>query len=215
MVAYFNLTVILEWITFILAILLLDKKTTVWQLFIILLFLVLCTETLGWYMIVKLKKFNNALPFNLLMLTSTSFLLWFLKRAIPSKKARPWLAISIIGFALFGLGNLLFFQGIWTYDSISESIGDIIMSIFSCYFLISLVKDSQHVNLLKLDYFWLATGILFYSLGSAMLYQFSYLLSDYYRKTNINIGNYINYGLNLVLYTTIIIAFICRRKATR
>ena len=215
MVVYFNFTVIAEWITFIAAILLLDKKTTVWQLFIGLLFLVLSVETLGWYFIVKLKKYENALPFNFLMLVSTIFFIWFFRRAIPSKRVQFWLVIIMAGFVIFGLINLFYFQGLWIYNSISEAVGDIILAILCCYFLIILVRDPQPVNLLKLDYFWLATGVLFFSLGSAMLYQFSYLLEVYYKKTNINIGNYINYGLNLILYITLNIAFLCRRKATR
>jgi len=215
MVVYFNFTVIAEWITFIMAMLLLDKKTTVWQLFIGLLFLVLSVETLGWYMIVKLKKYENALPFNLLMLASTIFFLWFLRRAVPSKGVQSWLVIIMAGFGVLGLINLFYFQGFWVYNSISEAAGDIILAVLCCYLLITLVRNPQHINLLKFDYFWLATGILFYSLGSAMLYQFSYLLANYYKKTNINIGNYINYGLNLILYTTLIIAFLCRRKVTR
>lgn len=215
MVAYFNPTVTAEWITFILAVFILDKKTTAWQWFIPLLMLILCVETIGWYMIVKYKKYNNALPFNILMLVSTLFFLWFLKRAIVSVQIKFGLAIAMILFALFGLINLFFFQGFWKYNSTSEAVGDIFLSLTCCNLLLKLVKDPTHVDLLQLDYFWLATGILFYSLGSAMLYQFSYLLANYHKKTNINIGNYINYALNLVLYSTMIIAFLCQRKATR
>jgi hypothetical protein len=52
-------------------------------------------------------------------------------------------------------------------------------------------------------------------LGSALLYQFSDLLGKYYEQTKINVGQYINYTLNLILYSCLIIAFICRRKTTR
>jgi hypothetical protein len=215
MVIYFNPTVTAEWITFTAALFFLDKKTTVWRLFIPLLLLVLSVETIGWYMIVKLEKYDNALPFNILMLVSSIFFMWFLKRSITSARIKSCINIAMILFLLFGITNLLFYQGLFVYNSISEAIGDIILAIICCYYLLALVKDPLPVNMLRLDYFWLATGILFYALGSAMLYQFSYLLIKYYKKTNINIGNYINYALNLVLYSTMIIAFICRRKATR
>jgi hypothetical protein len=215
MVNYFNPTVIAEWITFIAALFLLNKKTANWRYFIILLFLTLCVETLGWYMIVKLKKFDNALPFNILMLVSTIFFAWFLKSAISSIRIKSWINIVMALFLLLWLINLFFIQGFWRYNSFSEAVGDIILSILCCYFLFSLVKDINHINLLQLDYFWLANGILFYSLGSALLYQFSDILNNYRKQTNINIGNYINYALNIVLYTSLIIAFTCRRKATR
>jgi hypothetical protein len=78
-----------------------------------------------------------------------------------------------------------------------------------------MIKDNEEIDLLRYDYFWLATGVLFYSLGSALLYQFSNVLGHYYQRTHINVGNYINYALNLILYSTLIIAFIWRRKTTR
>lgn len=213
--SYLNITVIAEWLTFIISIIVLDRKTTVWRLFILLLFLVLCTETLGWYMYNRWKISNNALPFNILMLLSNSFFMWFFSRVTVLQKIKKWLLFFMCLFIAFGLVNLFYFQGLWVYNSFSESLGDIILSIICCYFLFTLVKNAEHIDILRFDYFWLANGILFYSLGSALLYQFSYLLISHYKQTGINVGEYINYGLNLILYSSLIIAFICRRKITR
>jgi hypothetical protein len=215
MLIYFNITVIAEWFTFFAALLLLDKKTDAWLLFIPLMFAVLCTETIGWYMHVKLKVLDNALPFNILMILSNAFFIWFFSNAIllhPIHKLLKWLATA---FVILATINLLFFQGPWKYNSFSESAADILLVIICCYFLFTIVKSNEHFNLVSFDYFWLATGLLFYCLGSALLYQFSYLLRDYYEQTKIDIGTYVNYTLNLILYTCLIIAFICRRKATR
>lgn len=213
--SYLNLTVIAEWCTFIAAVILLDKKTTRWRLFIFLLALVLCTETLGWYMYNRLQIADNALPFNILMLLSNVFFMWFFSKATLLQGAKKWILIFTGLFLLFGLVNLFFFQGAWRYNSFSESLADIILVLLCCYFFFAALRHPDHIDLLRFDYFWLAVGLLFYCLGSALLYQCSYLLADYYRKTNMNIGEYINYALNLILYSCLIIAFICRRKATR
>ncbi|MBL0356520.1 MAG: hypothetical protein IPP72_06300 [Chitinophagaceae bacterium] len=213
--SYLNVTVIAEWCTFIASVLLLDKKTTHWRLFIILLFLVLCTETAGWYMYNKLGMFNNALPFNILMLLSNVFFIWFFSTATALQQVKKWLTFFSSFFLAFGLINLFFFQGLWVYNSFSESLGDIILVLICCYFIFTLLKAREHIDLLRFDYFWLATGLLFYCLGSALLYQFSNLLGKYYEHTKVNIGEYINYALNLILYSSLIIAFICRRKTTR
>lgn len=215
MVAYFNLTVIAEWITMLAALFILDKKTKQWRLFIPLFILILCVETTGWLMLTKFKNNKNALPFNLLMLTSISFFIWFIGKEIKTIKIKSWLTITLILFLVLGAVNLFFFQGFSIYNSVTEAVGDILLSILCCYFLFMLVKNPPEINLIKHGYFWLVTGVLFYSLGSAMLYQFSYLLAAYHKKAGLNLGNYINYALNIVLYTSMIIAFICRRKATR
>jgi hypothetical protein len=215
MLTYFNITVIAEWFTFFAALLLLDRKAGVWQLFIFLMLLVLCTETIGWYMHVKLKIFDNALPFNVLMILSNVFFIWFFSKAELLEPVQQLLKLFAVTFAAIALINLIFFQGLWQYNSFSESAADIIIVIICCYFLFAVVKSNKHFNLVSFNYFWLATGLLFYCLGSALLYQFSYLLRDYYEHTKIDIGTYVNYTLNLILYSCLIIAFICQRKATR
>ena len=213
--SYFNVTVIAEWCSFIASVLILNKRTTFWRLFIILLFLVICTETTGWYMYNIWGIKENALPFNILMLLSNAFFIWVLSTARALQKVKKQLMICGLFFLLFGLINLLFFQGPKMYNSFSESLGDIMIALICCYFIFTLLKANEHIDLLRFDYFWLATGLLFYCLGSALLYPFSYLLNNYYEDTKINVGEYINYALNLILYSSLIIAFICRRKTTQ
>jgi hypothetical protein len=212
---YFNITVIAEWCTFIAAILLLDKKTKVWRLFILLMFLTLCTETAGWYISSRLRIFSNALPFNILMLISNAFFIWFFTKANALQKIKRSLFYLNYFFIISGLINLFFFQGFTSYNSHSETLGDIMLSVICCYFFYTLLTDKEYINILRLDFFWLATGILFSSLGSALLYQFSGALREFYLHSKIDIGTYINYALNLILYTSLIIAFICRWRTTR
>ena len=179
------------------------------------MFLALCTETIGWYMREKLKIYDNALPFNILMVISSLFFIWFLSTAKEMVSVRKWLFGLNSLFAVFSITNLVFFQGLSRYNSFSESLADIIIALICCYFLFTLVQSNTHMSLLRFDYFWIANGLLFYCLGSAMLYQFSYLLMDYDRLTHIDIGTFINYALNIILYTSLIIGFICKRQATR
>lgn len=215
MSTYFNFTVITAWCTFIAALVLLDRRTTRWRLFIPLMVLTLSAESIGWYMYWHMKIDYNALPFNCLMLTSISFFAWFLSGASLLQPVKKVILICIGLFLISGLINLFFFQGLHIYNAHTESLGDIMLSIICCYFLFKMISDTDDMNLARYDYFWLTVGILFYTLGSALLYQFSTVLENYYKRTQINAGNYINYALNLVLYSCLIIAFIWRRKTTR
>lgn len=211
---YLNITVIAEWCSFIAAIFFLDKKTKIWQLFIVLLFLVLIAETTGWYLYSHLHR-PNAWPFNLLMLSSNVFFIWFFSRSVLLKKITRFLTGINILFIVFGTLNLLFFQRFWVYNSYSETFADVVLVIISCYFYYSAVTSKDYINLVSYDYFWFTTGIFFSALGSALLYQFSYLLRQFYTATKIDIGTYINYGINLILYSSLITAFICRWRTTR
>lgn len=212
--SYLNITVIAEWITFLASILILDKRTTVWRLFILLFFLIHCTEIIGWYLSFRLHR-ENGLPFNILMLFSNTFLMWFFSRSALLKPIEKAIIFFAGFFLAFALVNLFFFQGANTYNSFSEVLADIILAIMCCYFLYALVKNAEDVDLLRFDYFWLSIGVLFYTLGCAVLYPFANLLEVYHQRTNINVGEYINYTLSLILYGCLIIAFLCRRKVTR
>jgi len=212
--SYFNITVIAEWCTFIAAIFLLNKRTGIWQLFIPFFFLILVTETLGWYFHNVVKRYENALPFNILLVISDFFFLWLFSKADVLKKEKRLIVYSLVFFVVFSVINLFLFEGFWRYNSFSDTLGSILMITVCCYLLFVLVKKEEYLDLLRYDYFWLAIGLLFYSLGSIILYHFTYLLMDFAKETKIDIGTYINYSINLILYASLIIAFICRRKIT-
>ncbi|MBS1610102.1 MAG: hypothetical protein JSS98_18435 [Bacteroidetes bacterium] len=213
--ALFNVVVTAEYITFIAAIFLLYKKQTgIWRFFIPLLFLIVCVETYGWYARYFLNK-SNALVFNLNMVVTVSFMLWVLSTAAISQKIRRF---------IFGLGgiflsiaafNLLFLQGFFQYNYYSESIGDIIEVIVCCILLYYLITQEPYINILGYEYFWLANGILFSAMGSAVLYTFPTLLANFQKHSGINIFVILNNILNILLYGSLIIAFICRNRNTK
>jgi hypothetical protein len=116
---------------------------------------------------------------------------------------------------LYALINLFFFQGFWHYNQYTETIGDIIQVIICCYLFYSLLNEKAYRNLFSYEYFWLANGVLFSSLGSTILYHFPEAMSAYQKQTGINVFAILNNVLNVLLYGSLIIAFICRNRNTR
>jgi hypothetical protein len=210
----FNPTVIAEWVAFVAALCLLPRRVGVWRLFILLLMLTIVAETAGWEISYKHNK-NNAWVFNVLMLATNLVWILILRRAEPMAKAAKPLQWILAGFLFFGVGNMLFFQGIWTYNSYTDVLGDVMMAVTCCYFFLACLREEQLRNLFRYEYFWLANGMLFSSLGSVVLYIFIKSLYAYWQHTGVNIYGYVNYGLNIILNGSLIIAFICRNRNTR
>jgi hypothetical protein len=215
MAGYFNIITIIEWITLATSLFLLDKRTGYWRWFIAWLALTVIVEFTGWYMRVHIGIKQNALPFNLLMLVRILFFTYILSRAemLGEVRKRLWVFASI--FLCGALLNLFFYQGFNRYNSFTDSLANIVLAITCCYLLYMILIDERQLDVMKQEYFWLANGLIFYLLGSAMFFNFSYLLMDYYTRTGINLGTYLNSSLNLVLYINLIIAFVCRRKTSR
>lgn len=212
---YFNVIGIAEWCCFIASLLLLDKKTTYWRFFQVLIFITLGVEAVGWYMNYIIRRPTNALPFNFLMLISFIFFIWLFTRPMETQKVKTKLQFLILLFGIIGLVNLLFIQKFWKYNSYTQLLGDIILVGISAYFLFLILKAQEYKNLFGYEYFWLANGLIVSSMGSMLLYYFGDSLYAYYKETKIPVYDYINSVLNVVFYSSLIIGFICRRKTTR
>jgi hypothetical protein len=212
--SYFNITTIAEWSATLAAILLLNKKTGVWRLFIPYLLLTLAAERLGWYVIHVLKLETNVVVFSVRMIISNVFLLWLLTHAKPLANIKKWLYVVICVYLPFSIINL-FVQGIDKYSSNSEVLGDALLATISCYLLYQLLNAEEYIDLFRYEYFWLASGLLFSSLGNMVMYIFLTDLQAYKQKTHIPIFGYINSTVNIILYGSLIIAFICRNRITQ
>lgn len=210
---YFNITVAAEWLTFIAALILLNKGTGKWRLFIVWLLLVLIAETIGWYQSAVLNIRGNSLVFNLLMIVSIPFLLWVMAGAKPVAKKRKYFYIAMLCFIVFAFSNIAFGQKPFVYNSFSDIFGNTLLTFFSGYLIFFVIRDETNdKSIFGQAYFWLALGLLFSAMGSAICNIFLDELQAYADKTKINVYGYINYTVNILLYACLIIAFICRRK---
>ena len=210
---YFNITGIFEWLSFTASLIFLNKKTGLWQLFKIFLLIILIIESIGWYAHYILQKNNNWI-FNILMLmTLPFFVLLFSSQPMAIKNKKSLLVI--VSFFLFTIINFIWGEGFWDYIKYTSVFGHIILAAIACYFLMNIFKEEDSRDLFRYEYFWLANGLLLYCLGNIVLYLFLNALRAYYQETYINIYVKINGAINVLFYSSLIIAFICRHKATK
>ncbi|MBI2730150.1 MAG: hypothetical protein HYX40_05265 [Sphingobacteriales bacterium] len=212
----FNTIVTTEYIMLIAAILLLHKKRVgVWRLFIPLLFIIVLTETYGWYLNEVQDTHNNTWIFSLNMIVSNMCLFWIFSFAEPLQAVQKKIHLLMIVSGLLAILNFIFFQGLQVYNWYSETGFDLLQVILCFYLFYATIKEEKYRSILGYEYFWLAIGVLISSLVGAFLYIFPTLLLSYKRATGINIFKIINTGVNLVLYLNVLIAFICRQKNTK
>ncbi|MET0636650.1 MAG: hypothetical protein ABWZ25_11535 [Chitinophagaceae bacterium] len=211
----FNLTVIAEMITFIAAITLLKKQTGEWVLFRLFLFLILVAEISGWILSWKLRIFNNVWIFNILLCINACFSLWILSTPESSRKHRSGIIKLAFLFVVMTIISIFINDGWRSYNSKTEITQDIVLALLCCHLLYSMLRETEYRNLLADEYFWLANGILIFSLGSAVLSVSRPQLDQFQQSSNITLSQYLNDTLNLFLYASYIIAFICRYRNTR
>jgi hypothetical protein len=208
----FGTTVISECISLLAAIIILNRKTKFWLLFIPFLVVTALVDIAGSYMRFVLQQNNFSYLYNILLIMTISFyLLFYTMSAVMEKKRRVLLFLFLI-FNLYAVGNLFFFQGFFNYNYYTEVFGDIII-VFSLGFFYYRLLTEEISRLIHRDaFFWLSSGLLLFSLGSIVLYLFRPVIKKYYLTTHINLGGTINDVLNVMLYLSFIIAFICQRN---
>jgi uncharacterized membrane protein YfcA len=200
--ALFDPSYIAECCALIAAIFLLRKGARKWQLFISFLLFTVIIETLGWYINDVIDEGDKYLwVYNLYFLVSAPFYLMIFS---DDELLKPYKR-------QFNL-NMFFGQGPGTLNYYTHVLEDILLAMVCCYLLYKNLKAEKPVDLFSYDYFWLANGLLFYSLGNITMYLFYKFLKGYYEQTHIPVGLYIINVLNVLLYGSLIVAFVCRRK---
>jgi hypothetical protein len=214
--ALFDPSYIAECCALIAAIFLLRKGSGKWQLFISFLLLTVIVETLGWYVNDVLNLGDKYLwIYNIYWLVSAPFYLIIFSEDTLLKPYKRQIQVIIGLYLAFALINMFFGQGPTTVNYYTHVVADIVLALLSCYLLYKNLKAEVPIDLFHYDYFWLSNGLLFYSLGNITMYCFFKFLKTYYHQTHIPIGLYIISVLNVLLYGSLIAAFICRRKNMR
>jgi len=217
----FTTSIISEWFCFFAAIFLLNKKTGIWRLFIPFLALTLIVETSGWYIRYVLGLQQNYWVFgiknNHWIFTGRSFISspFFIFMLLQAKQLAAFKKLGrtlTVIFYAFAIANILFIQKVTKYDSYTEELGCLICVYLCCRLFFNTISDADSNNLLAYEYFWFANGLLFYSLGSATIYLLFDTLSYENAMNNVHLFTNIIDILNPLLYGSLIIAFICRRK---
>ena len=145
--------------------------------------------------------------------TSVEFLFYMfvVRSAIHSDRAKKIIVYIACLFIVVLTINFLFIQKIQVFSSTTYALGCLIISILSIYFFYELFQ-TQSVNLIRQPAFWICTGLLFYYTSSFPIFGlFNYVRSVFIIK---NLST-ILLLLNVFLYSSFTIAFLCRIRARK
>lgn len=149
--------------------------------------------------------YNLSIPFEYLFYTF--IFLSYYKKQYNRHLARLFMYL-FLGFVVINLGYV---QGISRFNTNTLKIGSFFMVVFSISYFIELYNIHEEQVLLRNAMFWIATGILLFNAGEFSYNLFSkHLISNNLDKT-LKLFQVVNHKLNLFLYSSFIIAFICQR----
>ena len=159
------------------------------------------------------KYGDNLWLYNIFSPIECLVILYFFSRIIIKKKIKHVIAYSIPMVFISTLVTYLIHPTFTEYNSYARTIY-LILWILSCgFFFIDVMINSNTMSLIKQPGFWLATGVLFFSvifITLISLYQIFSTLPNH--KV---IFKYFNIVANTFMYVGIAGAFLCQRIATK
>jgi hypothetical protein len=180
------------------------------RLFIYFLLFTLASETGSILYSYFLKKSNHFI-INIYSLVNFSFFFYIFYKAFEIKKIKSFIIFSFALFLLFSLINIIFIEGFYLFNVYTYSLGSIFIVWFCMLYFMYLFKSDKVINFFAIPMFWIATGLLFFYVGS--LIQMT--LINYIVKNHIDtdglIFQFIMVTLNILLYGAFTVGFLCNR----
>jgi hypothetical protein len=157
---------------------------------------------------------NNNFAFISYWTISCCFYFFIFWRIIRNRRVRRALLLAMIGYPIFAAFNLFFLQKVNIVNTFTISIGNLLIVGFSIYYFYELFERPFAGNLMQRPDFWICSGLLFFYACSFSLYAFGNFLRSPSPALLHNIW-IINNLLDVLLYSSFTIAFLCRIRITK
>lgn len=153
---------------------------------------------------------NNIAFYNFFTAFEFCFYLIIIKALIVNNRVKRVILITILGYALIAVVNILFIQKIRTFHTITYALGCLLVTIFCFYYFFELFKKPKSFSLIHQPAFWICSGLLFFYCCGFPLFA---LINHWGEISKVIQSNFISilWILNIFQYSLFAIAFLCSK----
>ena len=179
------------------------------KIFSVWLFLNLVMEIISNYQ--SYHEINNVFFVDLLTVLDFTFYIYLVREIIRSPQVKRIMLYCLILYPAIFLVNILLIQGSVVFHSMTYALGCLLI-IFSCiFYLWEMFQRTYSVNLARQPEFWICSGLLFYYTCTFPFYGTTNLVMALPKVILRNLL-FIFELLNILLYLSFTIAFLCRLR---
>lgn len=168
-------------------------------------------EIIGWRLVVN--GINATLLYNVFTTLEFEFYLFLLLNIIQNPRFRKVIFYCICFYPVLVATNISLIQ-VNTFHSITYAFGCLLIVAVCIYFFFELFQYPKSVDLKREPAFWICSGLLFFYCCSFPLFGLLNFLHDVSGVIMRNLASIVMI-LNILLYTSFIVAFLCNIKAKK
>jgi hypothetical protein len=154
---------------------------------------------------------NNVWLSNLDSVVVISFYLFLLREIVKSKKAKKVLLIFVLAYPIVSVINIFLLKTLPLLFPVTFTSGGVLIVITSIYYFWETFQQKNSVNLIREPAFWICSGLLFYFTCTFPLNGLLNFVGDLPQVIVQNLFQ-IFIILNIFLYLSFTIAYLCRLK---
>ena len=151
---------------------------------------------------------SNTVLYNLLITFEFCYYIYILFLMVQNKAAKAIIRYVSPGFAVLAAFNMAFLQKTG-FNSMTYALGALLVVVIGVYYLFELFQQSQPVNVARLPAFWICAGLIFFYACAFPLFGLANFMRSAPQVIIKNLRFIINL-LNVFLYSSFTIAFLCR-----
>jgi hypothetical protein len=177
------------------------------------LFLLLVSIVEGVENYQAMLRIYNTLFGNLSTFIEITFYLYVFREIVYAPRAKRVFLYLVVIYPLIALLNIFFIQRNG-FHTMTYALGCLLIIASCIYYFLQLFQRPSSVNLSRQPAFWICSGLLFYYTCTFPLYGAVNMLKLFPRVILSNLL-YLLVLLNILLYLSFTIAFLCRLKTRR
>ncbi len=158
-----------------------------------------------------LQNRSNVILYNIFTILEFCFYFFVLSRIVVNKKMKRFIFFILVLYPFIAVTNIFLNHSVAVFQTKSYSLGCLLIVAFCIYYYYELFQLPFAIDLLREPAFWICSGLLFYFSCSFPLFGFLNSL----KSPSLYIVFHLDIILNLLdvfLYSSFIIAFLCRIK---
>ena len=188
------------------------KDDSYLRLFPPFLFLTLLVECAAMFNLVKGN--SNRAMYHFFSLIEFIFYFYILSEIIKNVRMKRIVRIVIWVYAVLHLTNIIFVQKVYGFPAMTYALGCLLIVAISIYYFFELFQLPHSVTLVRQPDFWICSGLLFFYCCTFPIFAPMNLLKALPPVILKNLVGIIHV-LNVLLYSSFTIAFLCRLRTRK